>query len=95
MSSHAKHHLHDLRPPSSYQPPAKCIYLPHNTSSHRDYSHQMGLGLFQSLRRLEPLRRKTDVNLPDFYDRMPIHYAAENGKPEVLDLLIKAGKSWT
>ncbi|XP_040358543.1 ankyrin-1 isoform X1 [Ixodes scapularis] len=72
--------------------PLPCIYLPRDASSHhRDNPHQRGLGLFQSLWRLAPLRRKTDVNLPDFYDRMPIHYAAQQGRPEVLDLLIKAG----
>ncbi|CAN7996366.1 unnamed protein product, partial [Ixodes hexagonus] len=82
---------HDGRLPSQHDP-LPCIYLPRDASSHhRDYPHQVGLGLFQSLRRLAPLRRKTDVNLPDFYDRMPVHYAAERGKPEVLDLLIKAG----
>ncbi|KAG0415362.1 hypothetical protein HPB47_007474 [Ixodes persulcatus] len=71
--------------------PLPCIYLPRDASSHhRDNPHQRGLGLFQSLWRLAPLRRKTDVNLPDFYDRMPIHYAAQQGRPEVLDLLIKA-----
>lgn len=50
-----------------------------------------GLVLFQSLRKFTFHRRKCDVNLPDFYDRMPIHYAAEGGKVEVLDMLLKAG----
>lgn len=84
--------LHDTKVASQRHNPLPCIYLPRDPSSqHRDYPLHMGLGLFQSLRRLAPLRRKTDVNLPDFFDRMPIHYAAMQGKPEVLDLLIKAG----
>lgn len=83
--------LHDTKVASQQHNPLPCIYLPRDPSSqHRDYPLHMGLGLFQSLRRLAPLRRKTDVNLPDFFDRMPIHYAAQKGKPEVLDLLIKA-----
>lgn len=64
-----------------------CIFLPRDDVSH----NQMGLGLFQSLRRLAPHCRKTDVNLPDFYDRMPVHYAAELGRPDILELLLRAG----
>lgn len=87
--------LQDVSPRKTglQEDPLPCIYLPRDASSHhRDNPHQRGLGLFQSLWRLAPLRRKTDVNLPDFYDRMPIHYAAQQGRPEVLDLLIKAGE---
>ncbi|XP_064454879.1 serine/threonine-protein phosphatase 6 regulatory ankyrin repeat subunit B-like [Ornithodoros turicata] len=80
----------DTQQGTSCQPPRasdSCIFLPRDDVSH----NQMGLGLFQSLRRLAPHCRKTDVNLPDFYDRMPVHYAADLGRTDILDLLLKAG----
>ena len=36
-------------------------------------------------------RRKCDVNLLDYYERTPLHYAAELGRTDVLDLLLRAG----
>ncbi|XP_013781256.1 ankyrin-1-like isoform X2 [Limulus polyphemus] len=52
---------------------------------------ERALGLFQTLRKYTSHRRSCDVNLPDFYDRMPVHYASELGNPEVLAMLLKAG----
>lgn len=41
--------------------------------------------------RLVEQRRKCDVNLLDYYERTPLHYAAELGKTDVLELLLKSG----
>lgn len=49
------------------------------------------LRLFRSLRKFSSHKRKCDINLADFYDRLPIHYAAELGDSEILELLLNAG----
>lgn len=59
----------------------------------KDSDYELGLGLFHALREKTVPKRPgpCDVNLPDFHDRMPIHYAAESGQVEVIQLLLNAG----